>query len=297
MKHHSGLAPGKPTGFTPRKDERHLRGFTLIELLVVIAIIAILAAILFPVFAQARAKARAASCLSNQKQIGLAFLMYVQDFDETFPKGDPLVANNWVGPERITAPDGRIYGGFVNWPLKVYPYIKNGAGTTTSTSVFTCLEDTEATVHFNKDATVVAPAIYDDGWGKPLAMSYAGNSRIVFGWNTAPIALAAINFPASTYLAGDNGAKDPIGFGDGYDGGVYQANTMNRTRLIKECAGREIDGGSGNYFMKAGADPRPCARHNQGENYIFTDGHAKWQTVLSTDGWYAQLDRAQDQKP
>src|SRR5579862_1188906 len=59
-------------------------GFTLIELLVVIAIIAILAAILFPVFAQARAKARQASCLSNHKQIGTAALMYVQDYDEQF---------------------------------------------------------------------------------------------------------------------------------------------------------------------------------------------------------------------
>lgn len=61
------------------------RGFTLIELLVVIAIIAILAAILFPVFARAREKARQSSCLSNIKQIGLGTLMYVQDYDETFP--------------------------------------------------------------------------------------------------------------------------------------------------------------------------------------------------------------------
>jgi prepilin-type N-terminal cleavage/methylation domain-containing protein len=66
---------------------RNQNGFTLIELLVVIAIIAILAAILFPVFAQARAKARAISCLSNVKQIGLGFAMYVQDYDEQTPSG------------------------------------------------------------------------------------------------------------------------------------------------------------------------------------------------------------------
>jgi prepilin-type N-terminal cleavage/methylation domain-containing protein len=64
---------------------RRQGGFTLIELLVVIAIIAILAAILFPVFAQAREKARSSSCLSNQKQTALAFSMYAQDYDETYP--------------------------------------------------------------------------------------------------------------------------------------------------------------------------------------------------------------------
>src|SRR6267154_425236 len=68
---------------TPRKN--HASAFTLIELLVVIAIIAILAAILFPVFAQAREKARQASCQSNLRQLGLATLMYVQDYDETYP--------------------------------------------------------------------------------------------------------------------------------------------------------------------------------------------------------------------
>jgi prepilin-type N-terminal cleavage/methylation domain-containing protein len=67
-------------------------GFTLIELLVVIAIIAILAAILFPVFAQARESARKSSCLSNARQIGLAAMMYAQDWDEILPE------TGWVGP-------------------------------------------------------------------------------------------------------------------------------------------------------------------------------------------------------
>src|SRR5450432_3744586 len=69
----------------PFDVQRRRKGFTLIELLVVIAIIAILAAILFPVFAQARESARKTSCLSNQKQIGLGFLMYTQDYDSAFP--------------------------------------------------------------------------------------------------------------------------------------------------------------------------------------------------------------------
>ncbi|MCC6728292.1 MAG: prepilin-type N-terminal cleavage/methylation domain-containing protein [Chthonomonadales bacterium] len=76
------------------------KGFTLIELLVVIAIIAILAAILFPVFAQAREQARTISCLSNNKQIGLSVRMYAQDYDEEFPMGTYNAARNWeVNPD------------------------------------------------------------------------------------------------------------------------------------------------------------------------------------------------------
>ena len=89
--------------------------FTLIELLVVIAIIAILAAILFPVFAKAREKARQTTCLSNNKQLGLGFLQYYQDWDEKFPaSGVNLLGQGWAG--------------------LIYPYVK-------STGVYKCPDD------------------------------------------------------------------------------------------------------------------------------------------------------------
>lgn len=96
------------------------RGFTLIELLVVIAIIAILAAILFPVFAQAREKSRQASCQSNLKQIGLALQMYAQDYDESF-------APAWVESGRNSP------GAVVYWQTFAQSYIKNRPVTLCST--------------------------------------------------------------------------------------------------------------------------------------------------------------------
>jgi len=109
------------------------RGFTLIELLVVIAIIAILAAILFPVFAQAREKARQTSCLSNLKQMGLGFMMYAQDYDETLPGikfgNNPGEGWPWT-----------VFPGSVDWngvfTHGVQPYIKNK-------QIFQCPSGTE----------------------------------------------------------------------------------------------------------------------------------------------------------
>jgi prepilin-type N-terminal cleavage/methylation domain-containing protein/prepilin-type processing-associated H-X9-DG protein len=115
-----------------RAMRRSRQGFTLIELLVVIAIIAILAAILFPVFAQAREKARQTSCLTNLKQIGTGLAMYLQDYDDVFPF-------NWFG----RAPDvwwlsrpetGTGAGLAYKWMDAIYPYVKNE-------QIFTCPSD------------------------------------------------------------------------------------------------------------------------------------------------------------
>src|SRR4028119_422853 len=92
------------------KRKQYRAGFTLIELLVVIAIIAILAAILFPVFARARENARRASCQSNLKQLGLAFAQYTQDYDEMLP-------NAVDGSSGATAPGG--LGGWMRY--KTFP--------------------------------------------------------------------------------------------------------------------------------------------------------------------------------
>jgi len=100
------------------------KAFTLIELLVVIAIIAILAAILFPVFARARENARRASCQSNLKQIGLGILMYAQDYDEKLPRSNTPTVSGSVYP------NGTIGSNFL-WYHQIYPYVK-------STQLFIC---------------------------------------------------------------------------------------------------------------------------------------------------------------
>ena len=114
------------------------RAFTLIELLVVIAIIAILAAILFPVFAQAREKARSATCLSNQKQLGLGIIQYIQDYDECFPLGISYYGGTWQSygaslPAGWDTPADADFDNFsaTIWANSIQPYVKN-------TAVFTC---------------------------------------------------------------------------------------------------------------------------------------------------------------
>lgn len=144
---------------------RRSHGFTLIELLVVIAIIAILAAILFPVFAQAREAARKSSCLSNEKQIGTAVQMYTQDYDERYPGR---------GGNNTNAND------LPSWRQTTQAYIKN-------TQVFKCPS--------NSDSSIIADAA--SAFYPAINRSYGINDRI------SGQSLAVVNAPASKILVSE----------------------------------------------------------------------------------------------
>jgi prepilin-type N-terminal cleavage/methylation domain-containing protein len=176
------------------------RGFTLIELLVVIAIIAILAAILFPVFARAREKARATACTSNVKQLGMAWMMYVQDYDEMYPPNNTTngAAAEWraasPGPfpckpcrpvhRTLTAPGG----GPLHYDPRIFalPYIKN-------TDMFKCPSDVGIPPSLVPDE----PSQGQPVW-KAMGSSYCLNTVLPrLG------SMAAIPEPTTTYMGAE----------------------------------------------------------------------------------------------
>lgn len=211
------------------------RGFTLIELLVVIAIIAILAAILFPVFAKAREKARQSSCLSNVKQIMTATLSYAQDYDE-------MLNELYRG--------GGAYG-FVPWTAQLEPYIKNQ-------QIFVCPSH-----KFNHCSTAGA-------WAYVLWHDYWPNSYGFNNWN-----------------GGGTAASGPwVGYGD--SGGKSLGSIKRPSEIIHigdHTSCYQFYWTTGNYVdVWNTSTARP---HNDGGNFAFVDGHAKWLRTLKNEDFAA----------
>jgi len=210
--------------------------FTLIELLVVIAIIAILAAILFPVFARARENARRASCQSNLKQLGLGVMMYVQDYDEKYP----FALMKDIG---VSSPTNGIGTDYWVWYQTLDPYTK-------SSQVAVCPSGNAASA------------------ARPYSTQYGANSAILKdGRSYLPVAMAAINSPSTIFLLMDSGA---------YMVGASDALTPNGAFWYTPGSCGPTGTGSTPLLAGYALTDCQTGRHLDGVNIAFADGHVKW---------------------
>jgi prepilin-type N-terminal cleavage/methylation domain-containing protein/prepilin-type processing-associated H-X9-DG protein len=285
--------------------------FTLIELLVVIAIIAILAAILFPVFAQAREKARQAGCLSNLKQIGLATMMYVQDYDETYPCG-------W----HPTNPGGNEWRSM--WRVCLQPYIQK----------FGNQNDPYDSSQFSTSTVMSCPSQPANSSFGPTSYGYnVARSGLTNGWQNGNgnedggsgahylgKPMAALRRPANVVAYCDAGQiwdqgriqqRDP-NWHQGDDGSYcvgYETNggadatgpcgpfQFNPKLWLVEAPWGSVDwdfgvpglGGDGDWTVNDAR--RPIPRHQGKVNAAFADGHAK---VITAESLTAKLGTPED---
>ncbi len=270
------------SAFTPR----YSGAFTLIELLVVIAIIAILAAILFPVFAQAREKARQTSCLNNVKQMTLGLIMYTQDYDETWPRADYCLNDNKTPFPLIPTATGCFgagpYGNRINhykWWYWTYPYVKNIA-IQRCPSRATC--ERMDTKPAGTDALCIGQ--YQDVYNSAEYFNaYALNLSVTGALNTAT-ASGAINPGNGAYrnswlgggLAGLSRPADTMLIAESYWPGIGVQTVGGNVQTAYPLAMRE-------YWTKmltptqlGGKTDQRSAPHSDGMNISYCDGHAKW---------------------
>ncbi|HEY3332024.1 MAG TPA: DUF1559 domain-containing protein [Capsulimonadaceae bacterium] len=233
---------------------KRVSGFTLIELLVVIAIIAILAAVLFPVFSSAREKARQSTCASNEKQIGLALLQYNTDYDEMFPCGTQQSGYGWAG--------------------QIYPYVK-------ATYVFTCPNDllkvsrnngvlqTQVSYSYNSNIACIATQAACAGsnvMGGNLPQLVAPSKTVIlfeYGGGKGATGTAYSGFLTNVADPREANSWNPSNASDaayrmGNWSGVVQTGYMVDTPAA--------------YYMLYSADPW----HQTGSHFLFADGHVKF---------------------
>lgn len=249
------------------------KGFTLIELLVVIAIIAILAAILFPVFAQAREKARQISCLSNTKQEILGLLMYVQDYDETWPRNDDCANGGTVplpgAPSTAIGCNGP-YGDRINhykWWWWTYPYTKNN-------QIMFCPSRT-----YDQNSWLYDAEIFGAGYGLNLAITgslntYGNPNRYgAFRDSWTGGKLASLNSPAEAMLTMETNYPAVGAYDVG--NGTHLTSYPLATREYWAMLILPPDGNPSNPVNKK------FAPHNDGFNLGYCDGHAKWMKATA----------------
>jgi prepilin-type N-terminal cleavage/methylation domain-containing protein/prepilin-type processing-associated H-X9-DG protein len=290
------------------------RAFTLIELLVVIAIIAILAAILFPVFAQARAKARQAVCLSNLKQIGLANMMYAQDYDEQFAGGWSYAANNDCGVGLSLLQQSSY------WRVVLQPYIQKymGANATNTwdmtgasrTNVYQCPQNA---IDDSMKAVTSYGANADEGmqgapwlggkcgdgiFGKPLASIQSPASLAMFA-DAASINSAQGLAKDANWAQGEANCADKSGneADDATSCGPFSFQPEKWPLENNGWATCDWDfgvtGTAGDFRDNSqGTDSRrPVFTHSGNCNVAFADGHAK---AVSTASMKAKIGTTAD---
>jgi prepilin-type N-terminal cleavage/methylation domain-containing protein/prepilin-type processing-associated H-X9-DG protein len=239
--------------------KREQSGFTLIELLVVIAIIAILVAILFPVFATAQEKARQTNCASNQKQLGLAFMQYAQDYDSRYPMAvtNTLRLNSKYWSQFTYGFPATFEPDCDTWPNAIYPYVKAyGAYYCPSTHPLSSFGNFGSTGSdpisyvYNGDLQ----SINEDKINQPtqviLLWGGMGNNAAEGREFSDPV-LSCPNFNTTC-------AYDPTG-------NVFGGNGMTDKDMSYGLIGGESTDTT--FFV-----------HGNGDNVLFTDGHVKWMT-------------------
>jgi prepilin-type N-terminal cleavage/methylation domain-containing protein/prepilin-type processing-associated H-X9-DG protein len=248
----------------PLSIESRRRGFTLIELLVVIAIIAILAAILFPVFASAREKARQTTCTSNEKQIGLAFTQYLQDYDENYPMACMYGGGAAGWTNQITT-----------WDVEISPYLGYKVYAPTLPTgvpplILACPDDTIARSSYNSVRSYAMPF--------PTSTGGSGGTPtgLVPNWiNGALVAGTLYN-----YLPGLATAKVPAPSTT-----LELVEFPNSSNCIGRATGTIIDQPSDSTPGDGtGQNDQLAPTHTSGWNYLFCDGHVKWLMPTQTVG-------------